>query len=233
VIWHKTRRGKSAVRTPLIVAALVSSALVWALTAGCADAPITAADLQDDGQLREQADQQQSVHAASSHKPKAQLAEHLRVTGLVATEAEGPLEDATRFSLDSEAIHLHLRADGLDEPRPVTFVWLHGDQRRETLGFLQPSETISPVASLPLARYVEEGFAVPLSEGSEGSDGPDFDPTSLVGPWEVEVYSTDATGRSLVFEREFEILDAESYEAWRLSTGLAAGPAADLAAPPA
>lgn len=200
------------------------------IAAGCADAPITAADLQDDGQLREQPGQQQSVHAAaSSHQPKAQVAEHLRVTGLVASVAEGPLEDATRFSLDSEAIHLHLRADGLDEPRPVTFVWLHGDQRRETLGFLQPSETISPVASLPLARYVQEGFAPPPTQGAEGADGDQLDPAALLGPWKVEVYSTDANGRSLVFEREFEILDAESYEAWLLAHASAEG----VAAPPA
>jgi len=205
------------VRTPLIVAALVLGAFM--IAAGCADAPITAADLQDDGQLREQAGQQQSVHAASVQQPKAQVAEHLRVTGIVAAVADGPLEDATRFSLDAESIHLHLRADGLDEPRPVTFVWLHGDQRRETLGFLQPSETISPVASFPLARYVEEGLALPPSED-------EFDPASLLGPWKVEVYSTDATGRSLVFEREFEILDPESYESWQLAQGLAAAPPA-------
>jgi hypothetical protein len=204
---------KGAVRTLLIAAAFIL------MSAGCADAPITAADLQDDGQLREQQADQQSVHAASSiHRPsaRAQVAEHLRVTGLVAAEAEGPLEDATRFSLDSTAIHLHLRADGLDEPRPVTFVWLHGDQRRETLGFLQPSETISPVASLPLARYVEEGFA---TVSPAMVPGPEIDPealaASLAGPWKVEVYSTDANGRSLVFEREFEILEAESYETWQ------------------
>jgi hypothetical protein len=191
------------------------------MTAGCADAPITAADLQDDGQLREQVDQQR-VHASSSiHQPpaRAQVAEHLRVTGLVAAEADGPLEDATRFSLDSEAIHLHLRADGLDEPRPVTFVWLHGDQRRETLGFLQPAETISPVASLPLARYVEEGFATISAAVPSNMAGPKIepDPAALAGAWKVEVYSTDASGRSLVFEREFEILEAESYETWQLA----------------
>jgi hypothetical protein len=203
---------KGAVRTLLIAAAFIL------MSAGCADAPITAADLQDDGQLREQQADQQSVHAASSiHRPsaRAQVAEHLRVTGLVAAEADGPLEDATRFSLDSAAIHLHLRADGLDEPRPVTFVWLHGDQRRETLGFLQPSETISPVASLPLARYLEEGFAVPQT--AELEPDPAALAASLAGPWKVEVYSTDANGRSLVFEREFEILEAEPYEAWQLA----------------
>jgi hypothetical protein len=203
------------VRNPLFAAALVL------FTAGCADAPITAADLQSDGQLRERADLQPSVHASSVHQPKArptQVAEHLRVTGLVAAEAEGPLEDATRFSLDSEAIHLHLRADGLDEPRPVTFVWLHGDQRRETLGFLQPSETISTAASLPLARYVEEGFA-DTPEPAE-IEPAEIDPATLAGTWKVEVYSTDANGRSLVFEREFEILEAESYDAWKLSQEL-------------
>lgn len=210
-------------RSSLLAAAFIL------MSAGCADAPITAADLQDDGQLREQADQQ-SVHASSSiHQPpaRAQVAEHLRVTGLVAAEADGPLEDATRFSLDSVAIHLHLRADGLDEPRPVTFVWLHGDQRRETLGFLQPSETISPVASLPLARYVEEGFApaavVPVEPSPEIEPGPEIEPDpaalveSLAGAWKVEVYSADANGRSLVFERQFEILEPESYEAWQLA----------------
>jgi hypothetical protein len=209
------------VRYPLLAAALAS---LMVLTAGCADAPITAADLQDDGQLREQADLQQIVHASSVHSPKVrptQVAEHLRVTGLVATEAEGPLEDATRFSLDSVAIHLHLRADGLDEPRPVTFVWLHGDQRRETLGFLQPSETISPVASLPLARYVEEGFTEVVDE--QPKNDPSEQGAALAGAWKVEVYSTDANGRSLVFEREFEILEVESYEAWRLSRDLAVG----------
>jgi hypothetical protein len=141
------------------------------------------------------------------------------VTGLVAAEADGPLEDATRFSLDSEAIHLHLRADGLDEPRPVTFVWLHGDQRRETLGFLQPSETIAPVASLPLARFVEEGAEAGFAPAAVAGIEPDpaAVAASLAGPWKVEVYSTDASGRSLVFAREFEILAAESYEAWQLA----------------
>ena len=193
------------VRTTLIAAALVLSA------AACADAPITAADLQADGQLREQASSQQSIHAASDvNRPKAQRAERLLVTGLVAAQSEGALEDATRFSLDSEAIYLHLRADSIDEPRPVTFVWLHGDQRRETMGFLQPSETISLAASLPLARFVDEGFA-PAALDAEPAGDPD--PLTLTGGWTVEVYSSDANGRSLVFEREFEVLEAEAYEA--------------------
>lgn len=193
-------------RTSLIAAAIVLSGL---FTAACADAPITAADLQADGQLREQqADSQQSVHAASeTNRPKAQVAERLQVTGLVAAQADGPLEDATRFALDSESIYLHLRADGLTQPRPVTFVWLHGDQRRETMGFLQPSETLSLAASLPLARYVEEAMAVtPPAEQVEP------DPLAQTGVWKVEVYGADSS-RNLVFEREFEVLSVEAFEA--------------------
>lgn len=190
-------------RTTLIVAAL-------ALTAACADAPITAADLQADGQLRTETvnSQQQSILTASdTNRPKAQKAEQLRVMGLVAPQAEGPLEDATRFSLESEAIYLHLRADGLSAPRPVTYVWTHGDQRRETLGFVQPSETISMAASLPLAAFVEIA-----EEAEEG------DPLTLAGSWKVEVFSTDANGRSLVFERSFEIMEPEAFELAMLAT---------------
>lgn len=176
-------------------------------SAACADAPITAADLQDNGELREHhADSQQSVHAtADTNRPKAQVAERLQVTGLVAAQADGPLEDATRFALDAESIYLHLRADGLTQPRPVTFVWLHGEQRRETMGFLQPSETLSLAASLPLARFVEEGMAL---------DEPDLvpDPVVLAGIWKVEVYGADSS-RNLVFEREFEVLETEAFEA--------------------
>ncbi|WP_146658185.1 hypothetical protein [Enhygromyxa salina] len=194
-------------RTSFLAAAIVFSGV---FTAACADAPITAGDLQADGQLRAQpADSQQSVHAASeTNRPKAQVAERLQVTGLVAAQAEGALEDATRFALDSESIYLHLRADGLTQPRPVTFVWLHGDQRRETMGFLQPSETLSLAASLPLARFVVEGMTPPDPQVEQEPD-----PLALTGVWKVEVYGADPSGPNLVFEREFEILTVEAAEA--------------------
>lgn len=191
-------------RNFLIVAALAS-------LAACADAPITAADLQADGQLRQGASSQQSIHAASETNRQAiQTAEQLRVTGLLAPQAEGALEDATRFSLEAESIYLHLRADDLDEPRPVTFVWTHGEQRRETMGFLQPRETISLAASLPLVEFVEAAeAAAALAAKSEDAPAPPV----LTGAWTVEVYSTDQNGRSLVFERDFEVLDAETFVA--------------------
>lgn len=205
-------------KSPLAVLALL-------LSAACADAPITAADIQANGQLREAPASQQSVHAASVSEPQAQRAEHLRVTGLLAAQADGPLEDATRFSLDSEAIYLHLRADDLSEPRPVTFVWTHsgawGEHRRETMGFLQPAETIALAASLPLARYpkmgTEEGAEEEAAAELAEELGPTADAWVASGEWKVEVYSTDTSGRSLVFERDFEVVEPEAYEALLLA----------------
>jgi hypothetical protein len=186
-----------------LIAAL---ALLVAVNTACADAPITADDIQADGQLRpdSQPSAQQSVHASNGQQ-LAQQAEHLRVTGLLAAQAEGPLEDATQFATTSEAIHLHLRADDLTEPRPVTFVWIHGDDRRETMGFLQPSETISLAASLPLARLATTLEAEPerIKASNPIVPVPEQPFIPVAGTWKVEVYSAE----SLVFEREFEVTE--------------------------
>lgn len=214
------------VRISRFAAAALSCAAV--LTVGCADAPITAADLQADGQLREHAGTQQSVHAARSSKnSRAQRAERLRVNGLLAAQPDGPLEDATRFSTEHEAIYLHLRADDIAEPRPVTFVWTHGEDSRETMGFLQPAETLSAAASLPLTRPLVRLSEAELAElGLKPGKQPEFDPLSMAGEWTVEVYSIDANGRSLVFERSFDVLPAEQFE----QLALAAAAEAELEA---
>lgn len=202
-------------QTPVRISPIAAIALL--LTAACADAPITAADIQADGQLRQTASPSQQIHAASVTAPRAQTAEHLRVTGLLAAQADGPLEDATRFSLDSEAIYLHLRADDLSEPRPVTFVWTRGDHRRETMGFLQPAETISLAASLPLAQYADAESAIELvGEWAVANQW------MATGEWKVEVYSTDTHGRSLLFERDFEVIEPEAYQAMQLADASAA-----------
>jgi hypothetical protein len=188
------------VRTSLLSFGLFAIALT---AAACADAPITAADLQSNGELLQGT---QNVHSTAQRQDVTQRAAHLHVTGLLAAQADGPLEDATRFSAEVEAIHLHLRADDISEPRPVTFVWTHHaqtDVTRETLGFLQPTETLSLSASLP----VLPPEALPIAAGAT--------PPSLEGAWKVQVFST-GTGlghpRSLLFEREFEILGVEQFE---------------------
>jgi hypothetical protein len=185
------------VRTSLFLPALGFGLLL--ATTACADAPITAADLQSNGELLQGT---QNVHSTANRAEPTQRAEYLHVTGLLAAQADGPLEDATRFSAEVEAIHLHLRADDISEPRPVTFVWTHGELTRETLGFLQPAETLSLSASLPL---------VPSEPNQR-----DAEPLPVAGAWKVEVFSTIpglAQSRSLLFEREFEILSVEQLEA--------------------
>lgn len=194
-----------AVRTSLLLFGFMLMA------SACADAPITAADLQSNGELLQgtQLDSvghpaHASVHSTAERSDVTQRAAHLHVTGLLAAQADGPLEDATRFSAEVEAIHLHLRADDISEPRPVTFVWTHssqmGDVTRETLGFLQPTETLSLAASLPVLPATESAAREPL-------------PTA--GAWKVQVFSTGpglGQPRSLLFEREFEVLTVEQFE---------------------
>lgn len=191
-------------RTSLFLPALGFGFLL--ALAACADAPITAADLQSNGELLQGTQSASvghpahaSVHSTAERAEPTQRAAYLHVSGLLAAQADGPLEDATRFSAEVEAIHLHLRADDISEPRPVTFVWTHGDVTRETLGFLQPAETLSLSASLPL---------LPASDS-------DAEPLPVAGAWKVEVFSASpglAQSRSLLFEREFEILTVEQFE---------------------
>lgn len=106
----------------------------------------------------------------------------VQVAAVLATQADGPLEDAAVFPAEAGAVHLHLRADSLMEPRSVTFVWTHAGIADEVPGVLAPTPTLALAASHPL--------------------GPD-----QRGSWEVAVYGTDvAGGRELLFRREFQVL---------------------------
>lgn len=147
------------------------------LAAGCVDAPITPEHILPDGQLR--ADHEQAAFAAE--RPPAAL-RAVQIAAVLAAEAGGPLEDRATFSADVGAIHLHLRADSLLEPRPVTFVWTHDDLREEVPGVLAPAPTLALAASYPLR--------------------PD-----QRGRWKVEVFTApgDEPAQQL-FVREFEVL---------------------------
>lgn len=143
----------------------------------CVDAPITEAHMTPDGQLA--AYGPQSPFAA---QPSGTRGQAVQVAAVLATQADGPLEDAAQFPAESGMVHLHLRADSLMEPRPVTFVWTHEGTRDEVPGVLAPTPTLTLAASHPL--------------------GPD-----QRGSWEVEVYGSDAAGgRELLFRREFQVL---------------------------
>jgi hypothetical protein len=153
-------------------------ALVSALCLpACVDAPITEAHMTPDGQLA--ALGPQSPFAA---QPSGTQGQAVQVAAVLATQADGPLEDAAVFPAEAGAVHLHLRADSLMEPRPVTYVWTHAGLRDEVPGVLAPTPTLRLAASHPL-----------------GAD--------QRGLWEVEVYGSDPSGgRELLFRREFQVL---------------------------
>jgi hypothetical protein len=143
----------------------------------CVDAPITEAHMTPDGQLASFGPQSPFAALPSGTQGRA-----VQVTAVLATQADGPLEDAAMFPAEAGTVHLHLRADSLMEPRPVTFVWTHEGTLDEVPGVLAPTPTLKLAASHLL--------------------GPD-----QTGKWEVEVYGFDvAGGRELLFRREFQVL---------------------------
>jgi hypothetical protein len=151
---------------------------------GCADAPITPAQIQANGQLR--AGLQQSEFQNLDRPPARQTAQSLLLTAVLAAQSEGALEDSNRFLAGDEAtVFLHLRADKLDEPRPVRFTWTYGEQVEETMGFLMPSETLAMAASHVL-------------------------PVEQAGTWTVQVHEVSPFGTDpLLFERSFEVVVEE------------------------
>jgi len=151
------------------------------VTGGCVDAPITPAQLEDNGRLRPRGNEQ----AAFSAQRSPGIRRAVQVSAVLAAEDSGPLEDRNTFSADVETIHLHVRADGLLESRNVEYRWTHPDLTISFDGELGPEDAMSLGASL------------------------DIDP-ELVGHWEVEVLSKPedpAQGSRVLFRREFEIDD--------------------------
>ena len=149
------------------------------LFGGCVDAPITPEQLEEDGQLRPRGHEQ----SAFSAKRTESVRQAVQVSAVLAAEASGPLEDRNAFSAEVQTIHLHVRADGLIEPRPVEYRWTHPDLSVSFDGELGPSDSMSLGASL------------------------DIDP-ELAGHWEVEVLTkpqTPGEAPRVLFHREFEI----------------------------
>jgi len=145
-------------------ALLLSAALLGPF--GCADAPIESADLRPDGQLRPTVYRQAGFARAG-----AAVLEKRPVTlsAVLAAEADGRLSDTTTFDAGVGAVHLHLRADGLDAPRTVVFRWTNLDTgtQVETLGVLSPEPVLRRVASLFLGpsdrgRYRVEVLGLPV-----------------------------------------------------------------------
>lgn len=154
------------------------SLLGLAAMSACADAPITPDQLQADGVLmgaRAQA-------GFSIGRGATQSANVVQLSTVLAVSSEGALQDADRFSAEVGQIHLHVRADGLDTARSVSFRWIHGDQ-----AVIVPGELVS-VGSMQHAASV------------------DVRPHQ-VGPWRVEVVADDVRGEApeVLYSREFTV----------------------------
>jgi hypothetical protein len=159
--------------------ALSAATTALLLASGCADAPITASQVEQDGRLRAQQDPSVALFSVQQ-RPAVREAQPIAVAAVLASEAEGALEDRTQFTVKDEVIHLHLRVDGLNEAWPVSFVWTHDGVPQELAGQIEPTETLQ----MANAHVLERGDA---------------------GHWKVEVFALRPEGPALLVEREFDV----------------------------
>jgi hypothetical protein len=162
----------------LTIHRLVPLALAAFLAPACVDAPITHDQLESNGQLRDQAPLEQSAFSAQGWATPQRAAQ---ISAVLAAEAEGALNDAVRFPADVGQVNLHLRADGIDGPRPVVFRWTHRGHSTLVDGILVPGDTLALATSVPI------------------------DP-KRTGTWKIEVLGPTTGDEPVVlFEREFDV----------------------------
>ena len=123
--------------------------LAFALGA-CVDAPITADQLQADGTLRGGYAGGGVQQAAVSAQPQ-KTAQAVRVSAVLASQAQGPLEDRAAFSASVGTVYLHVRADGLLSSRRVIYRWRHGDFVVEVPGTLLSTDALMLGTSFDIA----------------------------------------------------------------------------------
>ena len=70
-------------------------------------------------------------------------AEPVRVSAVLASESEGPLEDRAEFAANVGTVYLHVRADGLLSSRRVVYRWKHEDFVVEIPGTLVASDALA------------------------------------------------------------------------------------------
>ena len=147
-------------------------------TFGCADAPITASQVEQDGRLR--ANEGSVALFSAQPRPAVGEAQPIQVAAVLASESEGALEDRTHFTEKDGNVHLHLRVDGLNEPWPVSYVWTHDGVPSEVSGQIEPTDTL------------QMANAHKLGKGDAGH-------------WKVEVFALRPEGPALLLERKFDV----------------------------
>jgi hypothetical protein len=110
---------------------------------------------------------------------------------VLASQAEGPLEDRAAFTADVGTVYLHVRADGLLSSRRVVYRWRHGEFQVEIPGTLLASDAMALGTRFDIA-------------------------PEQTGHWEVDVLADDdgdnrAAGAEpqVLFHREFVVSAAE------------------------
>lgn len=165
-------------RTLVRTASIALVGATW-LFGGCVDAPITADQLQADGSLRVTRPAQA---AFSAPEPTTQVQQAVRISAVLAAESDGALRDRSEFAIGVERVHLHVRADGLLEPRSVVYRWTH-----DGVSVLVPG-TLAPTGQMSL------GASFDIGEQAAGS-------------WSVEVLTQSEPGQRphVLFHRKFNI----------------------------
>lgn len=162
----------------LTIHRLIPLALAAVLGSACVDAPITHDQLEANGQLRN-SPLEQSAFSAQGWATTQRAAQ---ISAVLAAEAKSPLNDANHFPADVGHINLHLRADGIDGPRPVVFRWTHRGHAALVDGILAPGDALALATRFPI------------------------DP-ERTGTWKVEVLGLPTAGEEpvVLFEREFDV----------------------------
>lgn len=137
----------------------------------CVDAPITADQLQADGTLRGGYAGGGVQQAALSAEPQ-KIAQAVRVSAVLASQAEGPLEDRAAFSAGVGTVYLHVRADGLLNSSRVIYRWRHDDFVVEVPGTLLSTDALMLGTSFDIAPEQSGHWEVDvLADSTQTADG--------------------------------------------------------------
>ena len=115
--------------------------------------------------------------AALSAEPG--VAQAVRVSAVLASEPEGPLEDRAEFAANVGTVYLHVRADGLLSSRRVVYRWKHGEFEVEIPGTLVASDAMALGTSFDIPPEQAGHWEVDVLADAEGAQAPDGEPQVL------------------------------------------------------
>jgi len=115
--------------------------------------------------------------AALSAEPG--VAQAVRVSAVLASESEGPLEDRAEFAANVGTVYLHVRADGLLSSRRVVYRWKHEDFVVEIPGTLVASDALALGTSFDIAPEQAGHWEVDVLADTDQAQAPGGEPQVL------------------------------------------------------